>query len=94
MVKVKRIRWEKMRHARLWYYTVVCLAVFIFAVRGLPAAAKQSPTIQLFPTIVVENIKHTVEAAKAMEQQTGKSFSKKVRDDVIAHLKAFRKSEK
>jgi TRAP-type C4-dicarboxylate transport system substrate-binding protein len=33
-------------------------------------------------------------AAKAMEQQTGKSFSKKVRDDVIAHLNSFRKSKK
>ena len=33
-------------------------------------------------------------AAKAMEQQTGKSFSKKVRDEVIAHIKAFRKSKK
>ena len=33
-------------------------------------------------------------AAKAMEQQTGKSFSKKVKEDVIKHLKAFRKSKK
>jgi TRAP-type C4-dicarboxylate transport system substrate-binding protein len=33
-------------------------------------------------------------AVKAMEQQTGKSFSQKVRDEVIAHLKAFRKSKK
>jgi hypothetical protein len=44
------------------------LAVFILAVRGFPANAKQPPTIQLFPTTVVENIKHTGEAAKAMEQ--------------------------
>jgi len=44
------------------------LAVFVFAARGIPAAAKQPPTIQLFPTTVVENIKHTGEAAKAMEQ--------------------------
>jgi hypothetical protein len=32
------------------------------------AVAKQSPTIRLFPTTVVENIKQTGEAAKAMEQ--------------------------
>ena len=32
-------------------------------------------------------------AAKAMENQTGESFSQKVRDEVIAHLKAFRKSK-
>jgi len=31
------------------------------------AAATRSPTIRLFPTTVVENIKHTSEAAKAME---------------------------
>ena len=31
------------------------------------AAANTSPTIRLFPTTVVENIKHTGEAAKAME---------------------------
>jgi hypothetical protein len=28
-----------------------------------------------------------------MEHQTGESFSQKVRDEVIAHLKAFRKSK-
>jgi len=33
-------------------------------------------------------------AAKAMEYQTGKSFSQKVRDEVIAHLETFRKSKK
>jgi TRAP-type C4-dicarboxylate transport system substrate-binding protein len=32
-------------------------------------------------------------AANAMEHQTGESFSQKVRDEVIAHLKAFRKSK-
>jgi hypothetical protein len=68
MEKVKRIRLEKIRHARLWYHMAVCLAVLIIAARGLPAAAKQSPTIQLFPTTVVENIKQTGEAARAMEQ--------------------------
>ena len=33
-------------------------------------------------------------AAKAMENQVGKSFSKKVRDEVTAHLKVFRESNK
>ncbi len=32
-------------------------------------------------------------AAEAMERQTGKSFSQKVRDEVIAHIEAFRKSK-
>jgi TRAP-type C4-dicarboxylate transport system substrate-binding protein len=32
-------------------------------------------------------------AADAMEHQTGESFSQKVRDEVIAHLKTFRKSK-
>lgn len=32
-------------------------------------------------------------AVKAMDQQTGESFSKKVRDEVIEYLKTFRKSE-
>ena len=31
--------------------------------------------------------------AQAIENQTGESFSQKVRDDVIEHLKAFRKSK-
>ena len=33
-------------------------------------------------------------AADAMENQTGESFSQKVRDEVIAHLKEFRRSKK
>jgi len=53
---------------RTWYPMFIGLAVFIFSARGFPAAAKQPPTIRLFPTTVVENIKHTGEAAKAMEQ--------------------------
>jgi len=32
-------------------------------------------------------------AVQAIENQTGESFSQKVRDDVIEHLKAFRKSK-
>ena len=68
MQKVKRVRLGKMRHTRCRYPAVICLAVMIIVARGFPAAAKQSPTIRLFPTTVVENIKQTGEAAKAMEQ--------------------------
>ena len=32
-------------------------------------------------------------AARAMESQTGKSFSKKIRDEVIRHIEAFRNSK-
>jgi hypothetical protein len=53
---------------RTWRWVFLGLTVFIFIVPEFSAAAKQPPTIQLFPTTVVENIKHTGEAAKAMEQ--------------------------
>ena len=43
------------------------LTVFIITSGEVFAAANISPTIRLFPTTVVENIKHTGEAAKAME---------------------------
>ncbi len=44
---------------------ISCLVV-IFTSRAF--AANQAPTIQLFPTTVVENIKQTGETAKAMEK--------------------------
>jgi hypothetical protein len=68
MKNLKRTRLEKNRQMQPWCRAALCLAVFFIAARGIPAAAKQSPTIQLFPTTVVENIKHTGEAARAMEQ--------------------------
>ena len=43
------------------------LTVFLITRGEVLAAANTSPTIRLFPTTVVENIKHTGEAAKAME---------------------------
>ena len=46
---------------------LLSLLIFSLAVWADLAAAKQSPTIRLFPTTVVENIKQTGEAAKAME---------------------------
>ena len=68
MDKVKCNNSVESRYRRSWGRALLGLAVFILAVRGFPANAKQPPTIQLFPTTVVENIKHTGEAAKAMEQ--------------------------
>ena len=46
---------------------LIVLAVFADFRGQILAAAKTSPTIRLFPTTVVENIKQTGEAAKAME---------------------------
>jgi hypothetical protein len=68
MKKVKGTYLERYRQVRFWCHAILCLVIFSIAVRENQAAAKQSPTIQLFPTTVVENIKQTGEAAKAMEQ--------------------------
>ena len=47
---------------------LILVLTLLTATRGqIMAAANTSPTIRLFPTTVVENIKHTGEAAKAME---------------------------
>ncbi len=67
MLKATCNTWAQIHQNRTWRRMVLGLAVFIFAARGFPAEGKQPPTIQLFPTAVVENIKHTGEAAKAME---------------------------
>jgi hypothetical protein len=45
------------------------LTVFIITTGEVFAAANTSPTIRLFPTTVIENIKHTGEAAKTMEAE-------------------------
>ena len=47
---------------------VIYLAALITIAGNNPALAKESPTIRLFPTTVIENIKQTGQAAKAMEQ--------------------------
>ena len=47
---------------------IFCLDLLIMVSGENPAAAKESPTIRLFPTTVIENIKQTGQAAKAMEQ--------------------------
>jgi len=68
MKKMEGTYLERYRQLRVWCLVILGLVIFSIAVRNNQAAAKQSPTIQLFPTTVVENIKQTGEAAKAMEQ--------------------------
>jgi len=55
-------------HKPLSYRNLFFLVVItVFSSGGL-VLAKNSPTLRLFPTTVVENIKHTSETAKAMEE--------------------------
>jgi hypothetical protein len=68
MENVKCKNSAERRRLRSWDPVIFGWVILVFAARGFPAYAKQPPTIQLFPTTVVENIKHTGEAAKAMEQ--------------------------
>ena len=68
MNKVTGTYLARCRQPRFWCLAISCLVIFNIAVGDNQAAAKQSPTIRLFPTTVVENIKQTGEAAKAMEQ--------------------------
>lgn len=67
MHTIRRIQTASNRRKRLICRLVVFLTVFIISGVDIMAAANTSPTIRLFPTTVVENIKHTGEAAKAME---------------------------
>jgi len=68
MGKMKTIQWEVGRQMCFWFQTLGGIVVCFLIIGQFPAAAKQSPTIRLFPTTVVENIKQTGQAAKAMEQ--------------------------
>lgn len=67
MHTMKRIQSARDRRKRFICSLAFFLTVFIIAKGEVLAAANTSPTIRLFPTTVVENIKHTGEAAKAME---------------------------
>ena len=67
MRKMVRIQSARKRPKRLICRLALFLNVFIIPGGNILAAANTSPTIRLFPTTVVENIKHTGEAAKAME---------------------------
>ena len=62
-----RIQSGRDRRQQLTCGLGLILTVFIVTRGEVLAAANTSPTIRLFPTTVVENIKHTGEAAKAME---------------------------
>ena len=68
METVKTIQWEVNRQMWFWIQTLSGAVVYLLILGQFPAAAKQSPTIRLFPTTVVENIKQTGQAAKAMEE--------------------------
>ena len=68
MEKVKIIQGEVNRQMWFRFQTLCGVFVGLLVFGQFPAAAKQSPTIRLFPTTVVENIKQTGQAAKAMEQ--------------------------
>ena len=67
MHTITRIQSGSNRRWRLMCRLVLFLTLFIIPGENIFAAADTSPTIRLFPTTVVENIKHTGEAAKAME---------------------------
>ena len=67
MCKIKWIQSARKRPRRIIYHLAIFLTVMIIANGEVLAAPNTSPTIRLFPTTVVENIKHTGEAAKAME---------------------------
>ena len=67
MGTLTRIQSGRNRRQLLTCNLVLFLTVFIITRGEVLAAANTSPTIRLFPTTVVENIKHTGEAAKAME---------------------------
>ena len=67
MRTITRIQSANSRPKRLICRLAIFLNFFIIPGGNILAAANTSPTIRLFPTTVVENIKHTGEAAKAME---------------------------
>ena len=64
---IEKNQFEMSRRRRLFCGLAILFAVLGFTRAEFSMAAKTSPTIRLFPTTVVENIKHTGEAAKAME---------------------------
>jgi len=64
---LKSIECAKISRLTRNYCTFIALSVIlVFGLQSL-AFAKKSPTLRLFPTTVVESIKHTSETAKAME---------------------------
>ncbi len=63
--KIRAVR-RNPRLPELWRRSIV-LSLISLAVLPTWVLAKTSPTLRLFPTTVVESIKHTSETAKAME---------------------------
>ena len=55
-------------HQQIVCQVFILLIFSTITVSEITAATTSSPTIRLFPTTVVENIKHTGETAKAMEE--------------------------
>jgi len=68
MQQVKKTNRDANRRLHFRGLAIFCLVLLIMVSGQNPAIAKESPTIRLFPTTVIENIKQTGQAAKAMEQ--------------------------
>ena len=68
MEKATFIQSKKSRQLWFWIQALCGVACGLLIFDQFPALAKQSPTIRLFPTTVVENIKQTGQAARAMEE--------------------------
>jgi len=68
MKKATFIQSKKSRQLWFWIQALCGVVCSLLIFDQFPALAKQSPTIRLFPTTVVENIKQTGQAARAMEQ--------------------------
>ncbi|MGD8243345.1 MAG: hypothetical protein PVF59_10980 [Desulfobacterales bacterium] len=64
-LKIRAMPWNP-RLPGLWCRLIV-LSLVAWAALQTSVLAKTSPTLRLFPTTVVESIKHTSETAKAME---------------------------
>ena len=64
-LKTREMVWQPRLQLLLCWFIV--LAFISLAVLQTSVFAKTSPTLRLFPTTVVESIKHTSETAKAME---------------------------
>lgn len=85
MSNMMRYWFVKNRKLQARCRAAIFLTVFYVAVQGIPVAAKQSPTIRLFPTTVVENIKHTGEAARAMEQDLQSVIERLNQQETLYH---------
>jgi hypothetical protein len=64
---LKNIRSARLSGIPHLFYRLIILSLIPLVGVQTTALAKTSPTLRLFPTTVVENIKHTSETARAME---------------------------